>query len=170
MYSRMTMSVRSQRAMLAGGLAAFLLASIGFWVALGAFADHDIIMGSVYVGLFAAVLGAIVGLGGSTTRSLTRAGLSGASTIALAVGLPLVLGAHYSISVGEGVWLLAAACSFGSICAQVGAVASGKASLNRKSTQEEPLKPMRFSLLQLLVFFIPVAIFFGYASHFRFTQ
>ena len=84
------------------------------------------------------------------------AAVAGAFIVGLLTAIPLLL---FQFGIGEKIWLLAAASSFGSILAQVGAWAGGSLAEGKESPQAR-----QFTLRQIMVFFIPVAVFLGYVS------
>jgi hypothetical protein len=126
--------------------------------------------GLVCVGCMVAVLGVIVGAAGTSARSLNWASFVGAAIFGIPVAVVILVSAIVSlyssslsgsllVDIGESVWFLAAICSLGSVIAQVGAIAGGStANIN------SPSQTRQFSLRQLLAFFIPVAVYFGYVS------
>jgi hypothetical protein len=157
------------KAAVAAGLIGVVLWSA--WVCVPSdYVAKDSLYELVSTALLAALCGAILGVAGASTDSFRNAGLVGAGIMAV-VGLPLVAASilphppslvpHSLLNLLweslEGAWLLAAVCSFGSVVAQVGAVAGG--------TRRNDLSRLgQFTLRQLLAFFIPVAIYLGYVG------
>lgn len=142
------------RAGFAGALAGVVLGAIGLWAAEPENAPAGrlpALAAGAFIGVFP---GYVVGMIGAAARTPNRAGLVGACL----VGLPALLwtckeptGSHLDQMVG-----LAA---LGSIVCQVGAVASGTAACGAKRPEK-----IQFTVRQLLTFFIPVAVYFGYVS------
>jgi hypothetical protein len=144
---------RNGKAAMAAGLAALVLAGIGFW------ATANDIGGAVCIGSSAAMLGSVVGVLGASARSLNRASFIGAGIAGLFVAFPVELSGSLLEPVSERLWFFAAVCSLGSILAQIGAVVGGA-----PANWDERARSMQFTLRQLLAFFIPIAIYFGYVS------
>ena len=71
----------------------------------------------------------------------------------------VLLGGNLLEPTVERLWFMAALASLGSTLAQIGFVVGGSA-----VKRDEPSQIGQFTLKQLLVFFIPVAIYFGYLS------
>ncbi len=150
---------RNGKAAMAAGLAALVLLGIGFWAEVG---RKDILsgIGGALCGAGpAAVLGSVIGVVGASARSLNRASLIGAGVLGLFVAFPILLYSGLLQPVFDRVWLFAALCSLGSILAQIGAVAGATT-----GSCDDGARPMQFTLRQLLAFFIPVAVYFGYVS------
>jgi hypothetical protein len=57
----------------------------------------------------------------------------------------------------DWLWRVAGLASLGSVICQVGAVASGTAACGTRQPEK-----IQFTVQQFLMFFIPVAIYFGY--------
>jgi hypothetical protein len=147
---------RDGKAAIAATVAGFLLAGTGLWTVAK---SHEVVVsGLICVGMCVVLLGPVLGVAGASMYSLNRAGLVGAIMVGLPVVLLILL---FWQEIHEGVWLLAASCSFGSVLAQVGALAGGSLAERNASPQRK-----QFTLGQMLVFFIPVAIFLGYVTHF----
>jgi hypothetical protein len=148
---------RDAKAAVAAGLAGFVLAGIAVWTAA---ADREaVIGGAICAGLGAVLFSSVIGVIGASVCSLRRAGFAGA----IIFGLPAtILIPLFPLAVREAIWLWAALCSFGSILAQVGALAGGNLAERSNSPERK-----QFTLLQMLAFFIPVAIFLGYVTHFK---
>jgi hypothetical protein len=147
---------RDAKAATAAGLAGFALAVIGLWAVPE---DRSVaIQFAVCGGFVAAIFSPVVGVAGASARSLNHASLIGACI----VGIPVAfLNFLFRRAIGDSVWLFAAFCSLGSILAQVGAVAAATA-----TTENRPSPMRQFTIRQSLAFFIPVAIYFGYVTHF----
>jgi hypothetical protein len=107
--------------------------------------------------------GLFLGWIGVSSRTLGRANLAGSLYCGIFGGLIALLASDPSFGIGNRLWLLAGLSSFGSICAQVGAIVGGRATASDKSSTT-----MRFTLRQFLAFFIPVAVYFGFVTaHFH---
>ena len=144
---------RNGKAAIAGGLAALALMGIACWGKADVKDLKLAVAGAVCAGLPVMLLGAVVGVVGASVGSLNHASLIGAAALGLFVGFPVLLRLDV-----DGVWLLVAICSFGSILAQAGAVAGGTA------RGDEAAQRTQFTLGHLLAFFIPVALYLGYVS------
>jgi hypothetical protein len=141
------------RAQFAAGLVGAMLSGIGFWAA----GQRDVPKAGVEA-LFAGVLvgvfpGYVIGMIGAAARTPGRASLVGACL----VGLPMLLWGEYREPISVQLWRIAGFAALGSILCQVGAVASGTAACGTKQPEK-----IQFTVRQFLVFFIPVAIYFGY--------
>lgn len=155
---------RIGKAAMAGGLTAFVLAEIWLGaIASRAFAgekDHAaIVVVLACMGIPAMAVGAIIGIIGGGVCSFNRARLIGAVIFGLLTGPYVVFSSDPAWPVVDRVWLFAALCSCGSIIAQLGDVAS-----RTTPRAEEDSRPMQFTLMDVLAFFIPVAIFLGFVS------
>ena len=158
---------RNGKAIMAAGISGLVLGGIG--ICAVSEKNLNAIPGFVCGGFAATSIGAILGLAGASTRSLNRASLAGACIAGIGgivVAVLLILSPKPSLSprnlpqeLWQGTWLVAAAASFGSILAQVGALAGATT-----TTSDIPSPTRQFTLRQLLAFFIPVAIYFGYVS------
>jgi len=115
--------------------------------------------GAAYQSSDAAVYGSFLGWIGASAGSLRRANFAGASICAIYCGLLALLVRKPSFGIYDRLWLMAAAGSFGSICAQVGVIIAGPV-----TKSDESPKAVRFTLKQLLTFSIPVAVYFGCLS------
>lgn len=142
------------RAILAGGLAAFVLGGMGFLALArveGSLGISDI-RGVVGCALAVAIPGGVIGMIGAAARTPSRAGLVGACL----VGLPIIVCSYQEPTVAH-LWELAGFAALGSVLCQVGAVASGTAACGTRRPER-----IQFTVGQFLMFFIPVAIYFGY--------
>ena len=140
----------------AGGLAGLVLGVIGLWAARQREALTGGPDGLIAGAIGAAILGYTVGMIGAAARTPNRAGLVGACV----VGLPTLLWCSTQHELIEAqLWRFAGFASLGSILCQVGAVASGTAACGTKQPEK-----IQFTVRQFLMFFIPVAIYFGYLS------
>jgi hypothetical protein len=141
-------------AVLAAGSAGCVLGGIGFFVLAKARGPIDIsdVRGVFGCALGVAIPSGIIGMIGAAARTANRAGLVGAFLI----GLPLFV-CNYQEPTLDHLWQLAGFAALGSILCQVGAVASGTAACGEKQ-----IKKIQFTVQQFLMFFIPVAIYFGY--------
>jgi hypothetical protein len=149
---------RDGKAAVVATVAGLVLAAIGLSAMRGN-CDRTI-QGALCVWVCVAVglVSPVIGVAGASVRSLNRASFAGA----IVVGLPsALLVIFFRPAIFEGLWLWAASCSFGSILAQVGALAGGTLADRNVSPQSK-----QFTLRQTLAFFIPVAIFLGYVTHF----
>jgi hypothetical protein len=131
----------------AGCIVAIVLGEIGFFAS----GRGDPLMGGAVMMGF---LGYVVGLSGAAARTPLRAGFVGVCVF----GLPTLVW-YWHDPVQVYVWRLAGVASLGSILCQVGAVASGTAACGANQK-----KKIQFTVQQFLMFFIPVAIYFGYVS------
>jgi hypothetical protein len=148
---------RDGKAAVAAGLAGLLLVGVAVWsVAAG---RAEVIEGAVCGGICVALFCSSLGVLGTSLRSLNRASLAGAIIIGVPAAILILL---FWREIDRGIWLFAAACSFGSIIAQIGAWAGGSLADRNVSPQRK-----QFTLRQMLAFFIPVAIFLGYVTHFH---
>ncbi|MFZ1936798.1 MAG: hypothetical protein WCB27_00910 [Thermoguttaceae bacterium] len=139
----------------AGGLATFVLGGIGFFVLARVkgpteLSDLRAVVGSA---LAAAIPGSVIGMIGTAARTPGRASLVGACL----VGLPMLLWGEYREPISAQLWRIAGFAALGSILCQVGAVASGTAACGTRQPEK-----IQFTVRQFLMFFIPVAIYFGY--------
>lgn len=147
---------RDARAGLAAGFTGYILAGVGVWTATGS--RREVIGPALGAATSVAVISMAIGVAGATVRAVKQAGILGAAMLGLPAGIAIPL---FPLGIREGIWLWAAICSFGSITAQVGAVAGGSLADRNVSPQRR-----QFTLGQMLAFFVPVAIFFGYVTHF----
>lgn len=149
------------KGVLAAAIATPLLASIGFL--LVAPNMMSALSGMICIGAAAAILGSAVGVISASTRSLARASLIGAGAFGLLVAFPVLLAGSLLAPMAERIWFFITVCALGSIVAQVAAAVGGTA--NKQSASP---RAGQFTLRQLLAFFIPVAIYFGYiGTHVR---
>jgi hypothetical protein len=142
------------RAGFAGGLAGLALGVIGLWAA----SQHDPLMGrpDIANAIGTAILGYTIGMIGAAARTPNRANFVGACV----VGLPTLLWCSNQLEpIAAQLWRFAGLASLGSILCQVGAVASGTAACGTRQPEK-----IQFTVRQFLMFFIPVAIYFGYLS------
>ena len=93
-------------------------------------------------------------------RTSGRAAVYGAILFAVVAAVCLGLGAPRLGSIWEDAWLILAACALGSLSAGGGAVAA-----RTVSESSEDKKPFQFSILELLVAFLLLAVLFGYFAH-----
>ncbi len=142
------------RAGFAGALAGVVLGAIGLWAAEPENAPAGRLP-ALAAGAFAGVFpGYIVGMIGTAARTPNRASLVGACL----VGLPALLWNCREPTINHLEQVVGFA-ALGSIVCQVGAVASGTAACGTRQPEK-----IQFTTKQLLMFFIPVAIYFGYVS------
>ncbi len=105
-----------------------------------------------------------MGIAGAARRLSFRATAIGAVVLALFAWTALLVPASDPREVNaiwtirEQVWLIAAICAVLSVSSYAGALAGGE-------TSEEGHRPTQFSLRELFLVFIPVAVFFGYLGH-----
>jgi hypothetical protein len=145
---------RDLRAAMAAEVAGLLLAGVVVWSVIE---NRGVVTPrSIGWAMCVTLLSPVLGVVGTSVRSLDRASLTGAMIVGLPVAILLLL---LRLGIREKIWLLAAASSFGSILAQVGAWAGGSLAEGTESPQAK-----QFTLRQIMVFFIPVAVFLGYVS------
>jgi hypothetical protein len=149
---------RNGRAALAAGLVALLLVGIGVWANVDKKDVAKALGGAMCAAIPVAGFGAAIGVVGVHARSLNRASLIGVGIFGL-LALPILPARDLVPSVAGRLWLFIALCSLGSILSQIGAVAGGAPTDAGDSSWK-----MQFTLGQVLAFFIPVAIYFGYVS------
>ena len=139
---------------LAGGFAGFVLAGIGFYVSVAAKSqvDRPDVAQVVGFALAAALPSGVIGMIGAAAQTPRLASLVGAGL----VGLPLLVCNCDALTV-DRIWHVIGLSASGSILCQVGAVASGTAACGA-----DQKKKIQFTVQQFLLFFIPVAIYFGY--------
>jgi hypothetical protein len=135
------------RAGTASGCVGLALAWLGLWAA-----GDGVLPMNVLGAIFLWGAGSLVGWIGAAARSPGRASVIGT----IAVGLPAVFLVSPSQWVLQQAWLVAGFAATGSILAQVGAVASGTAACGH----ERPHR-IQFTMRQILIFFIPVAVYCG---------
>jgi len=153
---------RNARAAIAGFFAAFVLGGIAAWAAERHTANA--VPAALVFGLILGILGGIVSLAGARCLSSGTATVLGAILLVVLANLlclPLPMRKVFEVLMScEYYWFLAAAASIGALCGQVGKIAARSVS---KADDEPPR--LQFSLMELLMAFIPVAIFLGYVRY-----
>jgi hypothetical protein len=119
----------------------------------------------IFLGTLSAIPGAAMGIAGGARRFTFRATAAGAAIFALLAGVaPLMLGSaaeaaetrHEAI---EQTWMFAVVFAFFSLTSCAGAVVTGKKSDDGRTR-------MQFTLAEILLAFIPFAVFMGFLAHF----
>lgn len=162
---------RYTRAAIAGGVAAIVLAGIAAGTVPSNILQnvppnpHVALKPWIALGTLLAILGAGMGIAGSARRIAFRATAAGAVALALLAWTTPLVPAPDPNDVdalwrtAEDVWMLAAVVAVFSISSFAGALAGGKPS-------EDGRGPMQFSMCELLLVFLPFAVFMGYVGHF----
>jgi hypothetical protein len=156
----------------AGAIVAMLLvviAALTIWPRIARHPESDFYLDFVpfciCLGGMSAVLGAVVGIAGGARRFAFHVTAVGSTILAILAGIaPLLLGSAQEAAETrqeaiEQTWAFAAVFAFISMTSFAGAVVTGKKS-------DDGQTRIQFSLGEILLAFIPFAVFMGFLGHF----